>query len=112
MNYHPLTEKIKSLLLENNYWFEDFEHEAVRTSEEAAKVRTGYSLKQGAKALIVRIKINGEKKYVMLVVPGDVKFDKKKVQEALHAKDMRFATEEEVSQITEGVKVGGGSAIW
>lgn len=107
MNYHPLTEKIKSLLLENNYWFEDFEHEAVRTSEEAAKVRTGYSLKQGAKALIVRIKINGEKRYVMLVVPGDVKFDKKKVQEVLHAKDMRFATEEEVSQITEGVKVGG-----
>lgn len=107
MNYHPLTKKISKLLTENNLWFETFKHEEVRTSNDAAKVRTGYSLKQGAKALIVRIKSNGERKFVMLVIPGDARFDKKKTQDALNSKDIRFATEEEVLTVTEGVKIGG-----
>lgn len=95
------------LLKENNCWFETFEHEPVRTSEEAAQVRTGYTLSQGTKALIIRVKKNGEKLFVMVIVPGDKKFDKGKVKVTLQANDIRFATEEEVSAITEGVLVGG-----
>ncbi len=108
MNYHPVVEKIKSLLQENSIHFETFEHEAVRTSEEAAKVRTGYTIQQGAKALIVRAKItNQDKRFVMVVVPGDKRFDNQKLKNILGAKDIRFATETEVGQLTDGVQPGG-----
>ena len=108
MNYHPIVEKIRSLLKEKNIIFETFEHEAVRTSEEAAKVRTGYTIQQGAKALIVRAKIsNQDKRFVMVVVPGDKRFDNQKLKNLLSAKDIRFATETEVGQLTDGVQPGG-----
>ena len=56
MEYHEITKKIIDLLTLKGAWFETFEHEAVRTSEEAAKTRPGYSLQQGAKAMIIRVK--------------------------------------------------------
>ncbi len=106
-NYHITVNKIISLLKENKLWFETFEHEPVRTSEEAAKIRIGYSIKQGAKALIVRVKADNEKYFVMLVVPGDMKFSNDKVKKMLDAKDIRFATAEEAAQLTEGIEFGG-----
>jgi len=106
--YHPVVSKIVNLLEKNGVWFDVFEHEPVRTSEEAAMIRTGYELHQGAKALIVRVKIsNTEKKFVMLVCPGNTRFDNDKVKQYFGAKDIRFATEEEVSTITAGVQPGG-----
>lgn len=108
MEYHPVVNKILDQLKKNDYWYETFEHEPVRTSEEAASVRTGYSLNQGAKAMIVRIKKSStDKKLVMLVVPGNTRFDERKVKEIFEAKDIRFATEEEVGNITGGVLPGG-----
>ena len=108
MDYHKVTEEIKSLLIKNNYWFETFEHEPVRTSEEAARVRTGYTLHQGAKAIIIRVKNNEtDKKFVMLVFPADLKFNKEKVKNVLNIKDIRFATPEEISSLTGGVEIGG-----
>ncbi|MGF7229673.1 MAG: YbaK/EbsC family protein [Candidatus Saccharibacteria bacterium] len=105
---HPVHQQITDILREHNYWFEEFQHEAVRTSEEAAEIRDGYTLQQGAKALIVRIKIPSEgKKFVMLVMPADQKFDNVKAKQVLGAKDIRFATEDEVAEITHGVKPGG-----
>lgn len=107
MAYHTVTQEILELLARNNCWYETFEHEAVRTSEEAAKTRPGYTLKQGAKAIIVRAKISGgEKKFLILVMPADRKFSNDKVKTLLGAKDIRFATEEEVADITNGVKPG------
>lgn len=108
MEYHPTVNKIISLLEVNNCWFETFEHGPVRTSEEAAKIRTGYSLHQGAKAIIVKVYFVGNTdKFVMLVVPGDLRFDSQKVNQILKAKNLRFATEKEVLQITGGVLPGG-----
>jgi Ala-tRNA(Pro) deacylase len=107
MAHHTVTQKILELLKEHNCWYETFEHEAVRTSEEAAKTRPGYTLNQGAKAIIVRAKISGgEKKFLMLVMPADQKFANDKIKTLLGAKDVRFATEEEVAEITGGVKPG------
>ena len=95
------------MLTLNGAWFETFEHEAVRTSEEAAKTRPGYSLQQGAKAMIIRVKKSeADKKFVMLVFPADLRFDNNKVKTLFDAKDVRFATEEEVTKKTEGVQVG------
>jgi prolyl-tRNA editing enzyme YbaK/EbsC (Cys-tRNA(Pro) deacylase) len=110
--YHPTVAKIKEFLELHNVEYKAFEHEAVRTSQEAAALRPEYSIAQGAKALIVRIKKKNvskeeEKQFVQIVVPGDAKFDPRKARHALHAKDIRFATPEEVSEITDGVVPGG-----
>lgn len=108
MPYHPVTKQITDLLDENNMWYETFEHEPVRTSEEAAETRPGYTLSQGAKAIITRVKIpNAGKKFVMLVMPADQKFDSTKVKDYFKAKDLRFAMENEVERITSGVMPGG-----
>ena len=105
MLYHPTVSKIMELLKSRGCWFETFEHEPVRTSEEAAKIRHGYSIQQGAKALI--IKIYPDERFVMLVVPGNLKFDEKKVIALLEVRKLRFATEDEVLKITGGVEPGG-----
>ncbi len=106
--YHKVVSKIVELLKSGSYWFETFEHEPVRTSEEAGKVRTGYSLAQGAKAMIVRVKKSAtDKSFVMLVLPGDRRFDFAKVKQLFGARDVRFATEDEVIKLTDGVLPGG-----
>src|SRR5258708_39884226 len=109
MSYNPVVEKIKSLLTEHGMWFETFEHEPVRTSEEAAKVRTGYVISQGSKALIARVKDmnvptsgsggsgtsnESRKRFVMFVVPGDKRFDSEKIKKNFGLSDIRFASEE------------------
>jgi Ala-tRNA(Pro) deacylase len=108
MQYHPVTKTIVDLLKTNNCRFETFEHAPVRTSEEAARLRPEYTMHQGAKALIVRITTaQKEKKFVMLVFPADMKFDAKKIKNLLAAKEVSFANEENVGEITGGVLVGG-----
>lgn len=108
MEFHQVLQKIKDLLESRQIKYDYFEHEPVRTSEEASKIRSGYSLKQGAKALTVKLYLRGgQEKFVMLVVPGDARFDSKKVKKLFDAKNMRFATEAEVGDITGGVQVGG-----
>ncbi len=108
MDYHPVTRRITELLAAEGCAFETFEHEPVRTSEEAARTRPGYELRQGAKAIIVGYKAREpERKFAMLVLPADLKFDKDKVKALFGAKDLRFATEAEVAALTGGVQVGG-----
>ena len=107
MAYHPCVEKILALLKDNKCWHETFEHEPVRTSEEAAKVRPGYTLEHGAKALIVKAYDNKSGgKFVMLVMPANRKLDSKKATAELAVKNIRFATEAEVLQITDGILLG------
>src|SRR5438552_15646869 len=70
-------------------------HAPVYTSEEAAAVR-GVPLSTGAKALVVKA---GDA-FVLLVVPADRKLDSKKARAALGVKALRFASREEVEQLT------------
>lgn len=107
MAYHPVVKKITDLLELHHVWFRTFEHAPVRTSEEATALRPEFSMHQGAKALIVKIKKGGEPSFVMLVFPADLKFDSKKVRALLGASSISFATEAEVSDATGGVLVGG-----
>jgi Ala-tRNA(Pro) deacylase len=111
--YHPITTQIVHILREKGVWYETFEHEPVVTSEDAAKVRTGYTLSQGAKALIVsykpqvqssKMKTASEKSYVMLVLPGDRKLDNKKVKDILGTKSYSFADPDELARVTSGVE--------
>ncbi|MDX1765771.1 MAG: YbaK/EbsC family protein [Candidatus Saccharimonadales bacterium] len=108
MSEHPIAQKIIDELEKYSMWYEAFEHAIVRTSEEANAVRDGYTIKQGTKALIVRVKVRGEgKQFVMIVVPGDKRFHAKKAKDVLNAKDLRFANEDEVHELTGAVKPGG-----
>jgi len=108
MNYNSTTLKIIDLLKEKSIFYEIYEHTPVRTSEEAARVRPDFSLKQGAKAIIVKAYVSKNNfDYVMLVIPGDKKFFGNKVKKFLKTKELRFATAEEVEKVTNGVLVGG-----
>lgn len=105
--YHPTVQQIKRLLDRHSIAYTCFEHEAVRTSEEAASARPGYALSQGAKALLVACKKNGERHFVQVVVPGDTRFDSSKVRELLGVSKVRFASETEVEELTDGILPGG-----
>jgi Ala-tRNA(Pro) deacylase len=86
-------ESILSMLRANGIDFEEIEHEAVYTSEQAAAIR-GLSLDGGAKSLL--LKTNDD--FVLIVLSGSKKLDSKKVKLALSTKKLRFATPEEVKQ--------------
>lgn len=106
--YHKTVKEIEALFLEKGFPFESFEHVPVVTSEDAAAIHSAFSLHQGTKALIVRVTTEDKlKKFVMLVVPGDRKFDSAKLKTALGFSSPRFATPEEVASITDGVERGG-----
>ncbi len=108
MSYHPVVNEIKALLEAHGVSYEFFEHAPVRTSEQAAAVRPGYTLKQGAKALLARVKQTGAgKRFVMFVLPADRKLDTAKLRANLGFKDVRFAREAEVEALTGGVRPGG-----
>ena len=94
-------DKLKSFLDENNVSYEYKEHEEVRTSEEAARAR-GEDIRIGAKAMILK----ADDKFIMLVLSAAKKIDSKKVNELLNVKSLRFATPDEVNQLTECVPGG------
>lgn len=71
------------------------QHEAVFTSEEAANVR-GVPLHSGAKALILK----AGKEFLMAVLPADLALDSVTFRKQLHVRKMRFATKEEVLEMT------------
>jgi Cys-tRNA(Pro) deacylase len=106
--YHPTVNQIIELLKENDAWYETFEHDPVTTSEQAAKIRTGYTLDQGAKALILSVKKSKtQKSFVQVVVPGSAKLNSKLITKFLEAKSIRFANAEEIEQLTKGIQIGG-----
>ncbi len=108
MELHPVVQQIKDLLTENAIAFSYFEHEAVRTSEEAHALRPGYELSQGAKALIIKCKMEGgERKFVQCIIPGDARLDNTSMKNATGAKNISFATKEESDEITSGIEFGG-----
>lgn len=104
--YHPAVSQILNLIKKNNLWHETFEHQPVTTSQEASKIRTGYSISQGAKAIILRIK-GGNKYFAQFIIPGDAKINSKKLTKLLGAKSIRFATADEISELTNGIEIGG-----
>jgi len=86
---------ITTLLDESHITYKTYQHEAVFTSQDAAKVRNT-NMHQGAKALIMYADGNP----IMVVVPGDMKVDTKGFKELYQVRDLRMATSEEVEQVT------------
>jgi Ala-tRNA(Pro) deacylase len=88
-------DRLHERLQQSDIVFTVLRHEPVFTSEQAAAVR-GTSLASGAKALIVKA---GDR-FALLVLPADRKLDSKKARTALGVKSLRFATAEEVKELT------------
>lgn len=88
-------DRIVALLDASGVGYEISRHAPVFTSEEAARVR-GAPLASGAKALIC--KVAGE--FVLFVMPGDRRLDSKQVRTTFKLRSLRFATREEVDELT------------
>jgi len=94
-------ENVFRILDENKVEYKKIEHEPVRTSEEAAKIR-GVPLKTGVKALLLKTK----ERFIMVLVPADRRVDIEKIEELEKSKKVRLATSQEVLEET-GCDVGG-----
>jgi Ala-tRNA(Pro) deacylase len=75
--------------------FDVLRHAPVYTSEEAAEIR-GTTLASGAKALVCK----ADEQFVMIVLPADRKLASKLVRKSAGIKNLRFATKEEVAELT------------
>ncbi len=99
-NDRAVFEQLRSKLDAASVAFTVLEHAPVFTSQEAAAIR-GTSLSSGAKALIVQL----DGKPAMFVLPADRKLDSRKARLATGARSIRFASADEVVQIT-GLRPG------
>ena len=95
-------QKVKQILADRNVKFEEYKHEAVYTSEQAAEVRGLGSAKQGAKAMIFKTDVG---KFVLVINPGDKKVDTKNIAKMENTKHLSLAKPEEVENIA-GVPIG------
>lgn len=93
-------EAIVSMLKSNKLPFDSYEHKAVKTSQEAAAIRST-PLAEGTKALL----LYADDRAIMVSVPGDRKLDMKAFKKLYGVKDLRMATPEEVLSVT-GVIIG------
>ena len=88
-------QRVEDLLLQHGAAFEVLRHEPVYTSQAAADVR-GTTLASGAKALICK----GDDKFVMFVMPADLKLASKAVRQSRGWRKLRFADRDEVLRLT------------
>jgi Ala-tRNA(Pro) deacylase len=94
--------KIKEILTEKNIPFEELEHEAVYTCEQAAAVRGLGTAKEGIKSLIFGTETG---KFILILNPGDKKIDTKKISRLEKVNKLFLATPEKVERIA-GVPIG------
>ena len=88
-------ERLTEMLDAKTVPYDVLRHTPVFTSEEAAAIR-GTPLASGAKALICK----ADENFMMVVLPADRKLASKLVRKAAGAKSLRFASREEVQQLT------------
>ena len=91
----PVFQRVESLLKQHGVSFEVLRHQPVFTSQEAADVR-GVALSSGAKALICKV----DAQFAMFVIPADRKLDSKQVRQSLGIRALRFATSDELRELT------------
>lgn len=96
-------EKIKAMLTEASVKFEVIEHEPVKTSQDASRVRNA-PLKAGIKAIVV--KERGAQNFYVADIPADKKVDFKKLEKIIGCDSLTMASPQEVLEQT-GCEVGG-----
>jgi Ala-tRNA(Pro) deacylase len=86
---------IRELLSREAIEYKEIRHAAASTSEESARVR-GESLAVGAKALLLKT----DDVFRLFVLPADLQLDAKRVKQELKIRSVRFATREELVELT------------
>lgn len=87
--------RLHAMLLEAGVEFRELKHEPTLTSEESAKARNE-PLNVGAKALLIKT----DELFRLFVLPADAKLDSAALKKQLSVKKTRFATREELGQLT------------
>lgn len=88
-------EQLAHFLTENSVQFRTVHHEATFTSEASAKAR-GEDISVGGKAIVMKI----DDGFKLFVLSAALKIDSQKVKKYLAAKKIRFATAEELHELT------------
>jgi Cys-tRNA(Pro) deacylase len=94
--------KIKHILLSNKIKFQETEHEAVYTSQQAAQVIGLQTEEAGVKSLIFKTK---EAEFILVLNPGNKKVDDKKIAQMENTKTLFFAKPDEVEKVA-GIPIG------
>jgi prolyl-tRNA editing enzyme YbaK/EbsC (Cys-tRNA(Pro) deacylase) len=90
-----ITRKIMEFLRSKEIDFEKLEHIPVTTSSAAAGAR-GSRLSQGAKAIVVK----ANEDYYHIIISAAVRLDNKKLRKILGTRRVRFATSDELLELT------------
>jgi len=96
--------RLIEFLSEQRIEFSVLEHPPTRTSEEAAEFR-GTTLASGAKALLLKLYAANGNFFALMVFPAHLGFDSKLARGVTGAKKSRFATVQELDEMT-GLKPG------
>jgi Ala-tRNA(Pro) deacylase len=86
---------IRKLYNERRVPYRELAHEPTRTSEESARVR-GEPLEVGGKALLLKC----DDRFCLIVLPAHCRLDSARARQLLQAKKMRFATANELQELT------------
>jgi len=86
---------IRATLAQQGVEFKEVSHAPTQTSEESARVR-GESLAVGAKALLLKT----DDVFRLFVLPAHLQLDSKLVKQQLGVRSIRFATKEELLELT------------
>jgi prolyl-tRNA editing enzyme YbaK/EbsC (Cys-tRNA(Pro) deacylase) len=90
-----LLDKIRAWLSAEGVAFREVHHEPTRTSEDSARAR-GEELRVGGKALLIKV----DEVYRLFVLSADRKLDSAAVKRHFSARKTRFATPEELADLT------------
>ncbi len=90
-----ILDKIRAMLNQASVGFREVHHEPTRTSEDSARAR-GEDLSTGGKALLMKI---GDG-FCLFVLPANLRADSGSIRKHLGVKRMRFATKEELLELT------------
>ncbi|MBD2485598.1 YbaK/EbsC family protein [Planktothrix sp. FACHB-1365] len=105
------TQKLLNYLLENQVKYQYLTHPECKTSKESreARIKAGGDDVIGAKALVIKMDRKGSgSEFNLLVLPGTRKLDSSVLKQYFKAeiKSFRFATTEELADLTEGLVPG------
>src|SRR5579863_6300354 len=90
-----LLDDIRAWLSAEGVHFREVHHEPTRTSEDSARAR-GEDLRVGGKALLIKV----DDIFRLFVLSADRKLDSAAVKRHFSAKKTRFATAEELTELT------------
>lgn len=92
---NEILNKISNLLHEKNIQFKSLHHKATFTSEESAQERNE-DLSIGGKAILMKL----DDSFRLFVLSASKKLDNKKIKEKFNSKKIRFATIDELKELT------------